>query len=58
MSVNICRSGEVAVSEPFQNWIRYQNGTINEGDRNLVPRIWNNSTGLNNNPIKRRKMPK
>ena len=31
---------------------------INEGGRNLVPRIWNNSTGLNNNPIKRRKMPK
>ena len=25
---------------------------------NLVPRIWNNSTGLNNNPIKRREMPK
>ena len=44
--------------EGFQNWVRYQNGTINEGGRNLVPRICNNSTSLNNNPIKRRKMPK
>lgn len=38
-----------------QNWVRHQNGTINEGGRNIIPRKWNGETGLNNNPIKRRK---
>ena len=38
-----------------QNWVRYQNGTINEGGQNTSPRPWNSETGLNNNPVKRRK---
>ncbi len=38
-----------------QNWVRYQNGTINEGGQNQAPRKWDNETGLNNNPVKRRK---
>lgn len=38
-----------------QNWVRYQNGTINEGGQNQVPRQWDNETGYNNNPFKRRK---
>lgn len=38
-----------------QNWVRYQNGMINEGGQNASPRSWNSETGLNNNPIKRRK---
>lgn len=42
-------------SDGSQNWVRYQNGTINEGGRNTTPRPWNNETGLNNNPVKRRK---
>ena len=41
-----------------QNWVRYQNGTINEGGRNKTPRKWDNETGLNNNPVKRRKKSK
>lgn len=42
-------------SDGSQIWVRYQNGTINEGGRNTSPRPWNNETGLNNNPVKRRK---
>lgn len=38
-----------------QNWVRYQNGTINEGGQNQKPRKWDNETGLNNNPFKRRR---
>ena len=38
-----------------QNWVRYQNGTINEGGQNPTPRSWDPETGLNNNPIKRSK---
>lgn len=38
-----------------QTWVRYQNGTINEGGLNSKPRPWNNETGLNNNPVKRRR---
>ena len=38
-----------------QNWVRYQDGRINEGGQNLTPREWNDETGLNNNPVKRRK---
>lgn len=38
-----------------QNWVRYRNGTINEGGQNQTPRKWDNETGLNNNPFKRRK---
>ena len=41
-----------------QNWVRYQNGIINEGGQNLTPRMWNNETGLNNNPVKRVKRRK
>ena len=41
-----------------QNWVRYQNGTINEGGQNQTPRKWDNETGLNNNPVKRRKKRK
>ncbi len=39
-----------------QNWVRYQNGTINEGGQNTTPRSWNGETGLNNNPVKRRRI--
>ena len=42
-------------SDGTQNWVRYQNGTINEGGQNASPRPWNSETGLNNNPVKRRK---
>ena len=42
-------------SDGSQNWVRYQNGTINEGGRNTIPRAWNDETGYNNNPVKRRK---
>ena len=42
----------------IQTWVRYQNGTINEGGQNLFPRSWNTETGLNNNPVKRRKAKK
>lgn len=42
-------------SDGLQNWVRYQNGTINEGGQNTTPRPWNNETGLNNNPVKRRR---
>ena len=42
-------------NEGAQNWVRYRDGTINEGGRNKVARNWNNETGYNNNPIKRRK---
>lgn len=42
-------------SDGKQNWVRYQNGTINEGGQNQVPRQWDNETGYNNNPFKRRK---
>lgn len=38
-----------------QNRVRYQNGVINEGGQNTSPRTWNNETGLNNTPVKRRK---
>ena len=38
-----------------QNWGRYQNGIINEGGQNASPRTWNDETGLNYNPVKRRK---
>lgn len=31
-----------------QDWVRYQNGVINEGGHNIVPRSWNDDTGLNN----------
>jgi len=36
-----------------QTWVRHQNGTINEGGNNKIPRKWDNNTGLNNNPFKR-----
>jgi len=42
-------------SDGSQNWVRYQGGTINEGGRNSTPRTWNDETGYNNNPVKRRK---
>ena len=38
-----------------QNWVRYQNGIINEGGRNDSLKPWNPETGLNNNPTKRRR---
>lgn len=43
------------ISSGEQNWVRYQNGIINEGGQNPIPRSWDNQTGLNNNPVKRRK---
>lgn len=42
-------------SDGKQNWVRYQNGIINEGGQNPVPRQWDKETGYNNNPFKRRK---
>ena len=41
-----------------QNWVRYQKGIINEGGQNKTPRKWDTETGLNNNPVKRRKKSK
>lgn len=41
-----------------QTWVRYQNGIINEGGRNATPRVWNKETGLNKNPVLRRKKKK
>ena len=41
-----------------QNWVRYQKGIINEGGQNKTPRKWDNETGLNHNPVKRRKKSK
>lgn len=38
-----------------QNWVRYRNGIINEGGQNKTPREWDDDTGLNKNPFKRRK---
>lgn len=38
-----------------QIWVRYRDGIINEGGRNVAPRTWNEETGFNNNPVKRRK---
>ena len=38
-----------------QNWVRYQNGKINEGGRNASLKPRNPETGLNNNPVKRHK---
>ena len=38
-----------------QNWVRYRDGIINDGGQNSTPRIWNNETRFNKNPIKRRK---
>lgn len=35
-----------------QDWVRYRDGTINEGGRNAVPRVWDPDTGLNNNPFR------
>lgn len=42
-------------SDGTQILVRYQNGIINEGGQNQVPRQWDNETGYNNNPFKRRK---
>lgn len=38
-----------------QYWVRHRDGKINEGGKNDTPRIWNEETGYNNNPVKRRK---
>lgn len=45
-------------SDGSQTWVRHKNGTINEGGQNKTPRPWNDETGLNNNPVKRRKKNK
>ncbi len=42
-------------NDGLQNWVRYRDGIINEGGQNSVPRPWNNETGYNDNPVKRRK---
>ena len=38
-----------------QIWTRSQNGKINEGGRNDIPRPWDKDTGLYNNPFKKKK---
>lgn len=38
-----------------QNWVRYRNDIINECGQNRIPRNWDNETGYNRNPFKRRK---
>lgn len=48
-------SWNVSNTSDGQLWVRHQNGKINEGGINKVPRNWNSETGLNDNPIKRRK---
>lgn len=35
-----------------QWWVRFREGTINEGGMNSVPRNWDSDTGLNFNPFK------
>lgn len=42
-------------SDGKQYWVRYKNGVINEGGVNETPRIWDEKTGLNSNPFKRRR---
>lgn len=37
-----------------QIWTVSRGGIIQDGGINLTPRIWDDSTGLNNNPFKRR----
>lgn len=41
-------------NEGKQNWVRYQNGVINEGGQNVTHRKWDAEPGFNNNPFKRR----
>lgn len=38
-----------------QDWVRHLNQTIINGGRNAIPRLWNKETGLNNNPLRRKK---
>lgn len=47
-NVKIMRDGS-------QLWVRYRNGTINEGGKNKFPRLWDRQTGLNRNPKKKKK---
>lgn len=35
-----------------QIWVCVWNGTIRNGGINMIPRIWDSATGLNNNPFK------
>lgn len=35
-----------------QDWVRYRDGIINNGGRNITPLEWDIDTGLNNNPFK------
>ena len=32
-----------------QLWVHHRNGVINNGGLNIIPRVWNNHTGLNRN---------
>ena len=34
-----------------QTWVRYQNGVINDGGFNKIPKPWDDETGLNKNPF-------
>ena len=38
-----------------QNWVRYRNGIIINGGRNVIPQPWNNKTGFNHSPTQWRK---
>ena len=42
-------------SDGSQYWVRYQGGTINNGGKNATPYPWDDNTGLNKNPKKRKK---
>lgn len=41
-------------SEGRQLWVRHRNSKINEGGRNDKPREWDDDTGLNDNPFKKK----
>ena len=45
-------------SDGKQTWVRHRDGIINEGGQNDTPRRWNSETGLNQNPVKRRRRKK
>ena len=38
-----------------QDWVRHWNQKIINGGRNVISRPWNKETGLNNNPLRRKK---
>ena len=46
------------MADGTQNWVRHKDGVINNGGRNETPMEWDKDTGLNKNPVLRRKKGK